>query len=551
MRISWIVRDPVAVKELSGIARRWQTYAARVVYVALLALIVWNYTRTLQRFSEYYIRSGYAQMARQLFQSFMLLQLAVVVLSAISAASDLVTKEVRVGTLGILVCSPLSAWSIACGKWKAAMAQTATLLLCGAPVLGICVYLGGATPRDLLYTLCVSAAASALAAAVSLLLSSLLRSPAIVLVVSICLFAMYAILPLAFFHGPGNSAPGDFLLACGHLLYTLVFAGPDMGTRLPGLCNAWIVACGLNTALALILVRWAASRIAILSLRTPAPALVSRVFGGMDRFYARINPRGIVFFAGRESVWESHALLWKELQTRTTGRLRNSVRISVLLLLILSLTFWWGVQYLQWPLWGLTLLLWFLCLSNGASLFVKEKEERKWDILLATPLTTREILWSKLCAGIVPMLPLLVIVAFFWLTCLYTRVYRVEHVLMSALSMGLPAVLAYLLGAVCSLRARSLRGAFLTSFGILLSMVFLGPRIVAEFPGFRWHDVQGITPFPYMDIWTNIDSRSTGWTHDSFEGENLVLFVAAYLTAEIVLLTSLFMRFARIAGRSG
>ena len=135
--------DPLAVKELSGIARRWQLYLGRGIYVGLIGFIVWIFWNTLTRRGDWMSPSAYAELGRQLFFMFFSMQMAVVTLGGMSAASDMITREVRSGTLGLLALTPLTPWRIVAGKWKAALIQTSTAILCGIPELAVCIYLGG------------------------------------------------------------------------------------------------------------------------------------------------------------------------------------------------------------------------------------------------------------------------------------------------------------------------------------------------------------------------------------------------------------------------
>src|SRR6185295_215084 len=136
--------DPLSVKELSGIARRWQTYIGRCLYVGLIGVIIWIFWNNVTRRSAWMSPSEYAVLGRDLFYSFFGLQMVVVTFGGMSAASDMITREVRGGTLGLLALTPLTPWRIVAGKWKAALIQTSTALLCGAPVFAVCNYLGGA-----------------------------------------------------------------------------------------------------------------------------------------------------------------------------------------------------------------------------------------------------------------------------------------------------------------------------------------------------------------------------------------------------------------------
>src|SRR5205814_8255002 len=111
-----------------------------------------------------------------LFKQFVPLQMVMVSLASIGAASDRIIREERAGTLGLLLLTPLTARRIALSKWKAALAQSGSLILCGLPVVAVCVYLGSVVPWDLLWCFSLTAALAMLGAALGLRASAVCSS---------------------------------------------------------------------------------------------------------------------------------------------------------------------------------------------------------------------------------------------------------------------------------------------------------------------------------------------------------------------------------------
>lgn len=552
--VGW-VRDPVAIKELSGSARRWQTYAVRGVYVALFALIFWNTAVRLTMRSD--SLSFYADLGRSLFNSFFGLQLGMVTLAAVSAASDQITKEIRAGTLSVLACSPLTPWKIALGKWKAAMAQTGTLLLCGVPVFSFCVYLGGATARDLTVSFGLTVGSAALGAAIALYFSTRFRSGITALLVSLIALAVYASFPALYMDRSRSYRFDDALLReltkHFHLLAAMDVnrTGPWGSTSYDW---AWLTADLATGVLVWFLLRRTAARIGQLALVLPGPSLLSRIFSALDRFYESLGPqriRGVRLFGRSDDVWETRAVLWKELRTRATGRVRNSIRISLVLLLGLAGTFWVSLEALFIPIFASSAILWLMALANGASLFVTEKEERKWDVLLATPLSSADILTAKLTAGLVPLLPTSAIVVLFWTALTHTHRFGPGNLFLALGGTLIPAASLYLVGAVCSLRARSLRVAFLAAFSAAACAFVVLPMIQA-YTRLNFRDSAWYSPLASL-LWLS-DQRLQYYVHPSAVNDALqhgVILVLIHLSIIVGLLTYLFSRFDRVSGRSG
>ena len=196
-----------------------------------------------------------------------------------------------------------------------------------------------------------------------------------------------------------------------------------------------------------------------------------------------------------------------------------------------------------------TALLWLLALSNGASLFVTEKEERKWDILLATPLTSGEILTAKLVAGMVPVIPTATTVTLFWTALHFTHGFDAGYVLLLFASVFMPAALAYALGALCSLKARSLRGAFLTAFSLLFTLMAALP-LLQSFKRGSVDESGWYSPLAHV-VW--ISDRGFSYWHRYVPEtllSNAVILTGLYTVMIALLLLYLFGRFDRISGRS-
>lgn len=554
--------DPLLIKELSGTSRRWQTYAFRGVYVAAIAAVVWNFSESFARSAGTLnpTVSAYARLGRDLFEAVFALQLVMVTLGAVTAAADMITKEVRAGTLGLLASTPLSPWRIAWGKWKAAMALTSTLLFCGAPALAIAVFLGGAGPRDLIYSMALSLAAAALGAAVGLFCSTLFRSGITAILVSIGILTAYALLPAILMDRYNAS---DFIFLCRvHPAFAAFGATqPQMQRVDPTIADAWISASFLTLAEAQLLLWWVSARIRKLSTRTPTPPILDRAFSAMDRFYEGLGSeriRRIRFFSDPGGVWETQAILWKELHTRSSGKLRNAVRISVLLLVLLAVSFWLSFDLMKIILCLSSGVLLFTGLSSGVGLFVKEKEERKWEILLATPLGSTDILRAKLLAGLVPMVPTALTLTLFWIAISWASHLHLGDFLITLATLFLTTLLAYAVGAACSLHARTLRAAFMTSFGLMGVFLLLVP-IGIEYFSYDFNRygpdrdlIACFNPAPYLVPILNTIGWDGSWYTFNLEPYLVSFTIFCVIYGGLIggLLVFMNLRFDRVAGRT-
>jgi ABC-type transport system involved in multi-copper enzyme maturation permease subunit len=560
--------DPLSVKELSGISRRWQLYVGRCVYITLFAFIIWLFWTNVTRENRWMSPSAYAELSRTMFLSFFFLQLAVVTLGGVTAASDMITREIRGGTLGLLALTPLSPWRIVAGKWKAAVLQTSTVIFCGAPVFGVCAYLGGVGLRELAYSLTLSLVCASLGAAVSLCCSAIFRASYVATIVALVSLLVYCVVPMLPMFGLRHQEEEYMTFLCWiHPLYASVGAtmpGPVMWGSMWG--RGWMCATPLTLLLVWVLLRWCTARVRVL-IRRPGGAAAE---GSPARAAAGPEGPGSSSFArflrGRGGVWETNAILWKELSTRRTGAgcaARTGVAILGFLLLTTMVSEGWWRILLLWFSW---LILYLVALANGVSLFVTEREERKWDVLLSTPLRARDIIAAKLLAGLAGLAPLAIILVVFW-----TLMAAAFDASRTALGMGVLALLlgvllTYLVGAFTSLNAPNQRAAFSAAFGIMLAFLLVLPILVGLLEGFGiWsHSLKiaehliGITnPGMYLAHWSELLERRYHWEgwrnrHEANIAQLWPMFeiyVALYGSLIVGLIVWIHHRFDRAVGR--
>ncbi|HVR85560.1 MAG TPA: ABC transporter permease subunit, partial [Planctomycetota bacterium] len=173
-------RDSVALKELRGVSRRWQTYVGRCLYVGITAALLFQYWKdnwvTAPDGQLALSVSQYAVLGRAIFERCEWVSLALTVLAAVIAGAEMIARETRARTLDLLLLTPLTPFRVVLGKWKAAMMIAGALYLCSIPVLAIAVYLGGVAPIDLARSVAFTLGMASAAAALGLYSSARLKS---------------------------------------------------------------------------------------------------------------------------------------------------------------------------------------------------------------------------------------------------------------------------------------------------------------------------------------------------------------------------------------
>ncbi len=550
--------DPVMRKEFYGLSRRWQTYAGRTAYVGILALAVWilwdSFAR--ERYSSY---SMYAELGYIFFAGFSGIQFALIGLSAIGSGSDLIAREVRGKTLGILAITPLSPWRIVAGKWKSAMGFTAITLL------------GGAGGGQLLAVASLTLSMAAAGAALAILFSSFARTAFLGAVASALVILGSMLVPWAVSSLLSVRYRGDEFLeaACWvHPIYSLAMtisrAGPLRGTSLPE--YSWITASAASLAGAFAALWLASLRVRKLVRMEPRPPLLKRAFEKLDRIF-EASPLGIKLWTERKGVWDRHPFLWKEMHSRIGGKFRYFTRIALGLYLVLAVVMALGAgdftrSSFLLPAYALLMVLFYLgCVGAGSGAFTAEKEEKKWDLLLAAPIRPAPVVWAKFAGA--------------WLSMALFAVTAVLLAILSAYSRSAPAVtllpvvlttLAFANFVVCmglffsiltettrKARGLTLGVAFFLLVGIPMIMAILAMGSRSSFSGEAFEAfVKTTNPFYFLEL---LEGGYYGYGYDYNYGRldtlgvYAVMQVVLYGTGALFMIMFTMKRLRRLAGR--
>ncbi len=519
--------NAVMVKDLRMSAWRWQAYAGRGVYVALVALIVLEFVMSTTARAEDLSPSEYAILGRRLFVHFLWLNLALVAFASILVTADAVTKEVRTGTIDLLTTSPLSALRICTGKWLAGMAYSGCLVLCGLPVLAACLYLGGVGFEEVAWCFSLTIGTAAVGAAIGLRASTARPNVERSVVTGVWWFLGYAVGPLAIaFLG---AWPAMFALPFLHPLYaayTACFPPAQVFSQ------AWVLATPCAFVAAWLIVKSAAKRLQLRGklleqASAPMAADVSRSRGGWRNLW---KARGAQSPAPLKdiSVWDHDPLLWKELSTRASGHIAHEVKQSfVIYFILLSVPAYVMTQGAAWARAMFDLVFVLLAALQGATLFTRDKEGRRLELLLCTPFTPAQIVRAKLMAGVMAPEPIVAGVLWAGTAALWGFKSGFGGMLSQAAASILFVGFTYALAGASSLKAKTLHGAALSSAGIVVGLLFVLPFVVSTFAGptpILQHIVTAMHPYEL--------ARQGTWMH-------LAAYASIYAAAIVALLVGM------------
>ena len=548
---STLIRDPLLVKELLGASRRGQTYWGRAIYVGITGLIVFQFWTTLTSRMGMISPSAYAELSRDLFHTFLYFQMLMVSLAAIGSAAERVIREDRNKTLGLLLLTPMSARQIVFAKWKASVIQAGSLILCGLPVVAVCVYLGGVGFGELLWSFSLTVALAALGAAFGLRASAIYSSVPRAVVMGFLYSVGYALLPIPLMIVTLGFA---FILSPFiHPVYSAAVITNRAG--LSGLWQySWIVSTFVSFLLSWLVVRGAAVRVRARVLAPPPtpPNFVYEQRNLVGRLRVALK-RGDRPSRHYREVWESDPLLWKELITHASSRWspENLIGygISFGLFILLFWSFSRGESQGSLLFFGIFFML--LTVANGASLFAPDKEGRRMEMLLCSPVLTGAIVRSKLLSGLlapvsvrVAILALATVVAFSYWSGL------AGFLLHAAVFFGF-LLFTFLLASAASLRAATAQGAALGAMGVLGILLIVVPIVVSigaaggsEQVSGPWALLSALNP-----LWVLQPLRHPGNLDMAGATGRCSLFVLLYGGAAAALIGWIRWRFDRIMGR--
>jgi len=539
-------RDPVALKELRGVSRRWQTYLGRCLYVGLTAVLLYQYWKdnwvAQPGAGPATSVSGYAVLGRAIFERCQWVSLGLTVLAAVLAGAEMIARETRAGTLPLLLLTPLTPERVVLGKWKGAFMIAVSLYLCSIPVLAIAVYLGGVGPVDLGRSALFTLGLASVAAAQGLYSSARFKSTgaavaaAVPMVLGIFIvFWIAGILERSFLRTSAGASP-----VLAH----------------PGGTGSSLVAL-VATLLAL---RSTVRQVRIRTGAIPGQAEHARELRTLALAELRdergSRPQRLLL--RWRSVWEGNPLVWKEFTLRPALRIREDWRARSYIFLYFIFMVSWVVTAFQdgagfFPLWGSFFIL--VAVAGGSLLFAPEKEGRQWLLLLSTPVTPAQIVRAKLFCGLIFPEALGMIVLYGLAIAAWLGFQRLEVLADLSFAATLFLLFSYALAAAASLRVRTARTAFLFSAGIVAVLVTLPPLVSGAFrpPAGApasigtelWDWVEALDPVMVFDRFLTGPRGSYRVSEEAMGA--LLRYYAVYLPLTLLLPVEMVLRFRKVA----
>lgn len=387
---------PVFAYEWLMASRRFQMYALRSIFVLALLLGMLTVCWTQFKGKPSVQFNDLANLGEYLFVTLTSIQLAVVLLSAPAATAGALCLDKARGTLLHLLMTDLSGAEVVLGKLAARLLPVLGLMLSSAPVLFLCLLLGGIDPQALLGAYLVTLGVGLVACSLALTLSVWGTKTHEVLLVNYLLWALWLLaypvnLLLTRFALIGKVS--DDLLALNP--FWLSFA-PYTRPGRSYLSDQFLYLGGsvaLAAALILLSIGFVRGVTVRQSGRAPRP------------------PRRWLAFSYRPRWWpgpslDGNPVLWRECRRRNPSRwgavvwsVYAALSFSFSLLAIV-LVFDDRLNRSAYIISALQVAfgLLFVCVS-AVTCLAEERVHGSLDVLLTTPLSASRILWGKWCGG--------------------------------------------------------------------------------------------------------------------------------------------------------
>lgn len=397
---------PLLGKELTEQAARKRTYVLRMVYAVLLFTMSGFFlASTLDSMQRY----GFGPFSilgrgREMLGTLLAFQFVGIYLFLPAMVSSVITHEKERNSLTLLMLTDLRPWEIILQKLISRLIPMLTFVMLSMPLMALAYAFGGIEASDVVSAVFVVFLACLQVSACAIMCSAFARSTAGAFLMT------YVILVLLYFTMPVlghmvDRRPDEFLIWC--LTPPFIFGyGIILQNASFGKIVAYCIPIMVTITLFLVLARVFLVRRAML----PPRNWWLGVFRWMDSKFNNINKSfgNITLFKDRNELPGDHPVAWREITKKALAKPAYLIRILVLLelplLLLVTVMVSLGdhrygdaeelsaALFILWPIAAL-----MFCVQ-GANLFVVERSRQTLDVLLTTPLSSKEILAQKMAS---------------------------------------------------------------------------------------------------------------------------------------------------------
>jgi ABC-type transport system involved in multi-copper enzyme maturation permease subunit len=422
---------PIFGKELRVASRRKRNYLLRVLYLGAVLLILlwaWAITRNVYAYGSVSARQQQQEQLGFFFFAFFGI-FSVIAMSLVGAvvASTAINVEKEQKTLHVLLMTPLTAWQIVAGKLFSRLLTALTLLGLSLPVLALVRLLGGVELDQMFGVVAMAIVMAMTSAALALLLSIFVQRAYAVILLSYLLMGLaYVFAPmmmLIWASGTGRrgSVAWFRLISSYNPIWCTIFLSTgQMRMLLSGWQSCVYIHLGVTAVLLMLsafaLRRWA-RREGESASSEARPAQISQSLAVVGNQPAEVDamllasgpllaPQPPSRMHGNRDVGDN-PILWRELRrplmVNTWQRVAGAlVCVGLMLFTYIMLANDRSLDKSENQIGYAVVFHTLLMLLAGviaATAIAGEKESDTWTILLVSPVSGANVIWSK-AAGV-------------------------------------------------------------------------------------------------------------------------------------------------------
>jgi ABC-type transport system involved in multi-copper enzyme maturation permease subunit len=444
------IPGPVFQKEMWASQRKFAAFGSRMIYVIILAGILWLVYASVRRTSGFgqspvRVIQQLQMVAPSLTAAVLWVQASLIVLLAPGMTAGAFSDERRKRTLDVLLTSPLRPWQIVLGKLLSGMAAMGVLSLCALPVLLAVRVFGGVDVENIIGAFVLTLSMGTLMASLAILNSLWCKKSSTAQFLAFIFFAVIHAMPImvgltaSYLQSQMNSPPTgwglvSFTLSAPVTMMSLTYEIMGGGWLPFSTKWVWLYASVFNlgvTGLVFLLCTFTLRRVMLAvaagdnpavvavgreRVRKPTPAARSTATPAAGETEASLaenrvdSPKKTVKIASRKMSREvgDRPVLWRELSQplfkRPVVGILAIVALAIFSLFVYLISTVGGGSSIEGHVYSTNMVFVVIMLLQASTLtvsgFPAEREAKTWEVLLSSPLSAKDLVLGKFAGAL-------------------------------------------------------------------------------------------------------------------------------------------------------
>jgi ABC-2 type transport system permease protein len=409
---TWIF-GPILDKELRVSSRRKRSYLLRSSYVVMLLLYVLTIWFSLSASSRVgsvtYNTSRMAEIGQRVIVNIIWIQFVVSQILAVIMLSSSISDEIRMGTLNVLMTTPINSFQIVTGKLLSKLLQLFLLLALSLPLLAIVRVYGGIPWNYVVSGLAITMAAVVFAGSLSLSLSVFYRQSYQVIIIILTGYLLFVALSNLLIWAIGI----NIFVSLINPIWAMFYISEHMTASPNGLfsttlhCMIMLAASVIVLSVSMWRIRYAA--LGLRPKKSESRKVIKDEKGNEVAHYYEYD--------GHIRHVVGSPMFWKEKMKGFWGQTRTDRIVTILLICLFCIIafcflFTSGNSIVRYSISGLYWAVIIRLAIATAGSIAGEKEARTLPVLLVSPIQDKDIILGKAKGALWRNYPLIILYIF-------------------------------------------------------------------------------------------------------------------------------------------